>query len=183
VVPPDSCLDGGLPRNIVPPQAGDVIITEFMANPAAVDDSAGEWVEVYFAEAADLNGLQIGDAANPTANTITHANCLRVPAGTYVVFAANTDPAQNGGLPAAAHDISFSLNNTNETITVGVGGVVLDTITYASCTAGKAKSLSPAALDPTQNDLPANWCDATTAYGAGVPPDTGTPGVANPACP
>jgi hypothetical protein len=181
VVPPNTCLDGGNSRAIVPPGLGDVIITEVMADPAAVADTAGEWFEVYFAAAADLNGLQLGDASNPTANEITSADCLHVAAGSYVVFAVNANPAQNGGLPAVAYAFTFGLNNTNETITVGHGGVVLDTISYATSIAGTARSLSSTALDPTQNDLATSWCAATATYGTGT--DKGSPGAANPACP
>jgi len=45
---------------------------------------------------------------------------------------------------------------------------------------GHALSLDPGGLDYQANDLPVNWCSATTPMLNG---DFGTPGQANPACP
>jgi len=177
--PTGTCLDGGVERDIVPPQAGDVVITELMPNPAAVDDGEGEWVEVYFAQAADLNGLQLGDASDPTSMMVGSADCIPVAAGTYVVFARNADSATNGGLTGVSYEFGFTLNNTSETVSVGYDDVVLDEVSYASSEAGASISLDSAILDATQNDDATNWCDAVDAYGDG---DLGTPGAANPSC-
>lgn len=179
VNPTGTCLDGGVERDIVPPQAGDAVITELMPNPAAVDDADGEWVEVYFKQAADLNGLQLGDASNPTSLTVGGADCISVAAGSYVVFARNADSATNGGVTGVVDEFGFTLNNTNETVTVGYDFVVLDEVSYATSEAGASISLDSAILDATQNDDATNWCDGVDAFGAG---DLGTPGAANPTC-
>jgi hypothetical protein len=182
-VPPDTCIDPvtSNSRDLVPPVAGDVIITEFMANPDAVSDTQGEWFEVYFAQDADLNGLQLGDTGNPAAATVTSADCIPVTAGTYVVFARNADSATNGGLTDVALAFSFTLSNSAaDSISVGYNSAVFDEITFSTSSVGASTSLSATALDPTLNDNPGNWCDAVASYGDG---DLGTPGTANPTCP
>jgi hypothetical protein len=103
-----------------------------------------------------------------------------VTAGSYVVFARNANSATNGGLTNVAQTFTFSLVNSNGSVSVGRGGVVFDQVTFAASTAGVASSLSATAMDVTANDNPANWCAATASYGGG---DLGTPGVANATCP
>ncbi|MDY0001830.1 MAG: lamin tail domain-containing protein [Polyangia bacterium] len=180
--PQDTCLDGGTPRSILPPQAGDLVISEIMADPAAVNDTAGEWFEVYFDQAADLNGLQLGTAAPTVAFTVTGADCIHVTAGSYVLFARNGDSGANGGLPTV--DVVYTginLANAGGNIFVGFGGAVLDQVAYTDpmVSPGESAALDPGFLTTTGNDTPANWCNGTTVYGLG---DRGTPGAANPSC-
>ncbi len=44
--------------------AGDLVISEVMANPSAVSDTTGEWFEIYNSSGAaiDLNGLILMDS-------------------------------------------------------------------------------------------------------------------------
>ncbi|MBK7155796.1 MAG: lamin tail domain-containing protein [Sandaracinaceae bacterium] len=187
VLPPGQCLDGGTPRAIVPPVAGDVVITEIMPDTGAVDDVDGEWFEVYFASAADLNGLQMGTTSGTVAYAIMEDDCRRVTAGSYVVFSKNAAGA-NGGLPGGAVDFNtLTLGNSATqgspgTLFVGVNDTVLDTANWFGSSTGVAQSLDPDALDATMNETAVNWCAAALGdtYGAG---DRGTPGAANPECP
>lgn len=187
VLPAGQCLDGGTPRNIVPPVLGDVVITEIMPDPAAVGDTDGEWFEVYFASAADLNGLQMGTSSPTVAYTIVQDDCVRVAAGSYVVFAKNAAGA-NGGLPGSPIDFdTLTLGNSASsgspgTLFVGVSDTVLDSASWFASGSGVAQSLDPDALDPADNATEANWCAAASGdtYGLG---DRGTPGAANPECP
>jgi hypothetical protein len=165
---PGMCFDEGVPRDILNPGAGDAAITEWMANPAAVGNREGEWVEVRFDAAVDMNGLVLSDLTAST-TTVESETCLRVAAGAHVVFARNVNPTENGGVEEADAELSLSLNNSNETITLGIDGRVLDSVTYERSTAGVA----------TQVDEIGNVCDAVHAYGDG---DLGTPGLANPWC-
>jgi hypothetical protein len=162
------CFDDGVPRDILSPQPGDARITEWMANPSAVGNREGEWLEVRFDAAVDLNGLVLSDLASGT-TTVGGEDCLRVDAGEHVVFARNANPAQNGGIEGIDANLSLSLNNGDETIALSIGDQLLDTVTYERSTAGVA----------TQVDASGNVCDAVHAYGDG---DLGTPGSANPWC-
>jgi hypothetical protein len=92
-----------------------------------------------------------------------------VKAGAHLVFARNANPAENGGIEGVDADLSLSLNNDDETITLSIGDQVLDAVTYERSEAGVA----------TQIDAFGNVCNAVHAYGDG---DLGTPGSANPWC-
>jgi len=168
VLGPGMCFEDGVPRDILNPDPGDAAITEWMANPEAVGNREGEWVEVRFDAAVDLNSLVLSDLTSNT-TTVESKTCLRVSVGTHVVFARNTNPAENGGVEEVDAELSLSLNNSNETITLSIDGRVIDSVTYERSTAGVA----------TQIDEIGNVCDAVHAFGEG---DLGTPGLANPRC-
>jgi hypothetical protein len=170
-------MDGVTLRATVPPLAADVTITEWMPNPQGVSDANGEWFEVHFAAAADLNGLQLGKDSGPPLNvttTLSDANCLSVAADTYVVFARNTNTLENGGLPDTNIFASgISLTNGGDSIFVAIADALLDEITYAASTQGAS----------TQVDSVGGTCDGTNVYDA-VNTNLGTPGAANVAnCP
>ena len=168
VLGPGMCFEDGIARDILSPRRGEAHITEWMANPSAVGNREGEWVEVRFDAAVDLNGLVSSDLTSTT-TTIEDDECLRVRAGAHVVFARNTNPDENGGIEGVAAELSVSLNNSDETITLSVDDQVLDSVTYERSKVGVA----------TQVDELGNRCDAVHTYGDG---DLGTPGAANPWC-
>ena len=168
VLSPGMCFDEGAPREIVSPAPGEARITEWMANPTASDNRHGEWVELGFRTAVDLNGLSLSDLAG-SETTVQSDTCLRVEPGEHVVFVRDLDPAQNGGIADARSQLSISLNNQDETITLSVDGEVLDSVSYRRSESGVA----------TQVDDAGNTCSADRPYGDG---DLGTPGAANPWC-
>jgi hypothetical protein len=163
------CFDEGVPRDIVRPGAGDAHIVEWMADPAAVDNRMGEWVEVRFDTGADLNGLTLADLTG-SASVLESDRCITVPAGSHVVWARNLDPFLNGGVDDAIAELSLSLNNRDETISLSIDGEVLDSVAYERAESGAA----------SQVDRFGNVCTASTRYGDG---DLGTPGSPNPWCP
>lgn len=190
-VPPntDQCLDpGGGMRSIVRPVAGDLVISEVMADPTKVADTAGEWFEVVVKNPVDLNGLILSGGSS---TTLISSTCLSFDAGTHLVFAASADPLLNGNLPPVTATISFGLLNGGGTITLtGSDGGLLDTVTYPAVTPnlGASFQLDGTKYDVLLNDNPANFCltDAGITYGPladGGPGDRGTPGIQNKACP
>ena len=166
---PGMCLDEGVPRDIIGPRAGSARITEWMANPFAVDNRDGEWVELRFDEAADLNGVTLSDRTT-NATTIENVHCLSVDRGAYVVLARDLDPDVNGGIDEVDAALTLSLNNSDEVLTLSVDDLVLDSVSYERSTPGTA----------TQIDALGYACEALSPYGDG---DLGTPGAANPLCP
>lgn len=179
-IPSDTCNDGGMERDLVRPTAGDLVITELMPDPDMVGDDAGEWFELLVTASVDLNGLELGDdPANPDQTLPAGGDCLAVSAGTRVILARNDDPAQNGGLPPVLATFGFGLVNGGDTLFVGHDGQTLDIITWSMSTAGVALTLDPAAENPTDNDVEANFCAAIEAYGDG---DFGTPATQGPPC-
>ena len=177
------CLDGASFRDIVPPAAGELVITEFMANPAAVSDSAGEWFELRALAAFDLNGLELGkEVGDGPLETIDVAECIELSAGETALLARNNDSAANGGLPEVDVEFGFSLNNSNSGLFVASDGDLLDAITWTSVADGSSTSLDPGSYDPDLNDTANNvapWCYASQPYGDG---DNGSPKADNPSC-
>jgi len=153
--------------------AGDLVISEFMANPTAVADSAGEWFEVYNASGceADLDGLLVYDDGS---NSFTISGSLTVADGEHLVLGLNADSTTNGGVSVDYEYSGFTIANTSDEIILDNGTEIIDEVWYDatwSIAAGYTKSLDPSAYDFISNDDSANWCD-----------DVGTPGSLNNAC-
>lgn len=163
------CFDESTPRFIRSPSAAQIQITEWLANPSMVGNRDGEWVEVHFSAAADLNGLAWSDLTG-TSTGVERDECVSVPAGAFVVFARNSNGDANGGVPFVDAELGISLNNTDETISISIDGEVLDSVSYEGSHPGIA----------TQIDESGLLCDAITPYGDG---DLGTPGAPNRSCP
>lgn len=183
------CTEGGQVRDTVGPGPGDLVITEVMPSPSAVSDAVGEWFEARAARDLDLNGVGLdraGDTSKP--DLIESADCIRVAAGTHVVFANNLDPAMNGGLLAAGR-FRFSLVGGSAMspgdVRIMSGDTIVDAVTWTSSRNARSLSLDPDfATDPTANDDPSNFCDGSTVYHTvDMTMDFGTPGAENPQCP
>lgn len=174
---PGQCDDGGTMRATVPPAPGDLTITEVMPDPAAAADATAEWIEVLVNRDVDLNDLGVAGASG-TPVVLASQSCVRVTAGTYLVFARSTDMTMNGGLPRVDGG-TVSLTNSNGTVRLLMGATELDSMPWPSARAGKSIQLSAGLSAPGDNDVPANLCDGNAAYGAG---DLGTPGAANRDC-
>lgn len=188
---PDECVDpiSMAVRPVVRPNPGDVVITEWMADPNTATDTNGEYIEVLFKADADLNGLSLSHDTSST--RLSSPGCLTVTANTFAVFGRNTDPAQNGGLPTLAGTIGFGLTNSGaHTLAVtGYDGGVLDSVTYNGSSAGASTQLNTGLTDPADNDNPTNLCTtpAGVRYGpmladGGFGGDRGTPGLVNVSC-
>jgi len=172
------CVEDGELRDIVPVPLGDLVITEFLADPKVVPDADGEWFEVLALSAGDLNGLEVGkDGA--VRHTVNAGECITAAAGDLLVFARKADPALNGGIPQVDGLFNMALNNSNSDLFIGFGGEIWDQVTWTSTTAGISESLGAGNFTTTANDDLDAWCDGVGVYGDG---DEGTPGVTNPAC-
>ena len=164
--------------------AGELVISELMPNPAAVDDSKGEWFEVYNATAGsvDLQGLSFYDDGS---NSFTVADSTIVAAGDYAVLGSDGDSGVNGGVSLDyEYGGSMALSNGDDELYIAYDGLVIDAVLYDtskgwSVSSGASMSLDPMKLDAASNDLAASWCEASSSYGSG---DLGTPGAANDAC-
>ncbi|MEM1328197.1 MAG: lamin tail domain-containing protein [Bacteroidota bacterium] len=165
-------------------QVGSLVITEIMQNPAAVGDPEGEYIEIYNPTASpiDLENYVISDLGN---DSHTIMSSVVVSAGGYVVLARNADMLVNGGFTADYQYDSFSLSNSDdEVILTDPNGGAVDRVAYDGGPnfpdpSGASMSLNPNFLNAMDNDDGANWCEATSTFGAG---DRGTPGAANDMC-
>ena len=168
VLAPGQCFDDGIARNTVSPVPGQAHITEWMANPSLAGNREGEWVELKFDAPVDLNGLVLSDRAMSVTG-LQSERCLRVGAGTHFLLVRSIDSSVNGGIEDVDAELSLSLNNSDETITLSLEEQTLDSVSYERSKPGVA----------TQVDELGNVCDAVHPYGEG---DMGTPGAANPSC-
>ena len=184
LVVPGMCSQAGSMRETVPPAAGDVVISEFLAD-ADGADGGKEWFEIYVAREVDLNGLVAGVEAGKPKVSIDSPECVTVPAQSYFLFAASDDMLLNGGMDNVDKTFNFTLKNgTTSTgdglLFVGIGEAVLDQVTYTESNEAQATALDPALLDTTANDDPANFFACEAPYGDQT--NRGTPRDSNATC-
>jgi hypothetical protein len=183
--PGDTCESPGTRtlRSVSRPGPGDLVITEFMANPKASDDAQGEWVEVYARRDVDLNGVVLENEGSGR-TLLGGVHCLEMRAGTFGVLARSSERTLNGGLPAVLGTFSFSLSNSEglHALRLSLGGVPLDAVSWTGAAlSGVSRQLDPARVDASHNDVAESFCPAPEAvtYGQG---DRGTPGAENRPC-
>jgi hypothetical protein len=174
----DICLDGTCAQ-FDRPTPGDLVITEFYANPDG-DETVREFVEVYNRTGAglNLNGCSLTDGSE---TYVWPADAI-VPNG-YGVLARGGAPTADD---APAGDVTyenFILANSGDTIRIECNGLVIDEVVYTEAqNSGVTTQLDAGVLTALANDDPANFCTTPTSTFAplGV---RGTPGAANDACP
>ena len=166
-------------------QAGDLLITEIMANPPNIQDDhfALMWGEIHNPTDADidLQGLEIGliDQFRTVDESIV------VEAGGYVLIGGSTDRTQNGDLPVQ-WEWRGNLGTAAGTITIRTADeFVIDVVDYwlpefEYAESGWGFNLDPGSFDHLANDIGANWCPAVQVWD-GEP--RATPGAPNEACP
>ncbi len=158
-----------------------LVITELMANPGgAVQDSSGEYVEVYNAGRFPVNmrGMIVNDASGAgigAADTIP--GDFVIPAGAYRVMGRSVNTAKNGGITVdynyahkiggTATGLQFSNSAADYFRIRTASGVTVDSAGYTSTSvsarAGISRELTNPALDNASIDGTA-WAAATTNY-------------------
>lgn len=162
------------------PQPGDILITEFMANPAAVSDAIGEYLEIYnaTANAFDINGLTLRDDGSDY-HRIVQNDPLIIPPLSFLVLGRNADPLLNGGYTANYQFAGFILGNDgDEIILERPDNTGVCRINYSNGDpfgAGVSAELANVAFHVNGVTQQSNYTAATTVYGAG---DLGSPGGA-----
>ena len=173
-------------------QPRDLVITEIMNDPAAVDDADGEWFEIYNAtdRTLDLNGLTVSQISGRQAFTITNDGPTRLAPRAYFVMGRNPDPGTNGGVAVDFDYGAFFLSNeTDSILLVNHEGLEVDRLEYRHedfpMIAGTSMQLN-GGVSPTQldNSVGANWCASYTRWApASLTGDSGSPGQPNQSCP
>lgn len=163
------------------PQAGEILITEFMVNPSAVSDTKGEWIELHNPGTQDLvmNNLLLSDLGSNNHLIETDTDWI-LPAGGFIILARNADPAENGGITPDYVYRNFTLGNSaDEIILINPTGDIIDAVHYTSdwpIYAGASMELDPGVTDTLANNEASNWHPGVDIYGSG---DLGTPGEIN----
>jgi endonuclease G len=168
-----------------------LVISEVMANPGgAVQDSVGEYVEVYNAGRfpVNLRGFYLRDNGS-AADTIK--SDVMVQRGGYAVLGRSTDTSKNGGIQVdyaftgrigtTSTNLTFSNSGSDRFVIRSGAGVLLDSVSYTSSGTvaknGIARELVNLAADNTLVDGSA-WADAVAVYDA-ANSNKGTPRRAN----
>jgi len=181
--------DGPRPEGSPPPDGpgptGKVIITEFMANPNAVQDTDGEWIELFNmgSQPVDINGWTLRDDGSD-GHVIKASGPLVVPVSGYLLLGRTTDKLKNGGVNVLYAYADFFLANTeDEVVLQNASGMVVDSFTYSAAKGfvipdGASLSVKHPGVD---KNVAGNWCAELNLW-PGSKGDKGTPG-ANPGCP
>ena len=156
--------------------ASQIVINEVMADPNAVTDANGEWIEVHNRGAAAVN-LQGWTLASNNDSPHVIASSVSVPAGGYAVLARVGASGTNGGVTAQYAYGTANLANTSDWVALRDGvGASVDSVGWGTAMpVGATRGVS----DPSLDNLDAkgtNWHTSAGAFGAG---DKGTPGARN----
>ena len=171
--------------------AGDLVISEVMNNPAAVNDPDGEWIEVWNStdRTIALNGLILTSTVDGDWHQVTSESPVLVEPGEYAVLGTNDDLMTNGYVEVdyVYDHAAFSLSNEFDSIVLEADSVVLDGVEWDDGAtfpdpAGASQSLDPGYVDATLNDSGDYWCNGKTFWSSEAVSDLGTPGVENPFC-
>ena len=172
----------------VEPEPGDLVFSELMIDPDVVDDTIGEWVELYNTSGSTLNigGYSFHDE---DVDQYTLEGDIFVAPYDYVVLCANVDLAVNGGVPCDAvffrdsTGVGLALaNGPDEVVLSRPDGTEIDGLHYDNSwyLPGAAIGVDPAWQRSGDNDDPSHWCAQVTVVSTSGEP--GTPGLANDPC-
>ena len=170
-------------------QAGDLVITEILADPNAVTDPYGEWFELYntTAKAINIDGLEIEDKAGKTYK-IGAGTPLIIGAQKFATLGNNADATVNGGVThLVAYPSGLALSNGGATIIIKNAAGVIDKVVFEDAAndwpliaVGKSMHAIGTAWTAAANDSGASWCIGIKTFGKG---DVGTPGTGDHECP
>ncbi|MDZ7694207.1 MAG: lamin tail domain-containing protein [Balneolaceae bacterium] len=154
-------------------QPGDIVITEFMADPDAVSDDDGEYVELYNRRSYSINidGFTLSDDSN-TSHLIDNGGTLEIPAESFIVLARSDSP---GFTSDYVFGSGFSLTNSSDEIVLkNSAGIEIARLNYNSSEAGKSSELNDIQnVDANGEASASNYIAATNQLSNG---DYGTPG-------
>lgn len=165
---------------------GEILITEIMANPSALSDTEGEWLEIYnnSDHSISLQNLILG---RDDANIHTIADELELGAGEYYVLSRTETATIASNEYVYGSDITLS--NTGAVLSIynegseSTPGALIFSLDYSEAEfpegTGASICLNPNLNNATDAILGSSWCLSTSVYSTG---DAGTPGTVNDNC-
>ncbi|MEO0459985.1 MAG: lamin tail domain-containing protein [Myxococcota bacterium] len=175
-----SCDDVEGARAAVPPEQGELVISEVFADATGADDGR-EYIELLVDtdRPVDLNGAILeatSDSGSTRERAIEASDCLVVHPGAYVVIGTEVDRSFNGGLhlDVSTGDGGSFLYNGQQTLKViAPDRTEVDVAIVPPAEEGRSVMVDVEA--GISNDESASWClDATS----GVFDEMGSPGFA-----
>lgn len=180
----DSSGDDDDDQNANHPAAGELIFTEIMYDPTAVDDAYGEWVEILNMtdEEFNLKGCIFSDNAHETTINVD----MTIEANGYLIFGIGQTLEDHAG------DVeldwvwgTYNMGNREDSAILICDGNLIDRADYLEDdmsyepVKGSSLSLCPGFEDAEQNDDINNWHFSTTPMPDG---DNATPREPNDEC-
>ena len=155
-------------------QSGDLVVSEFLANPAALSDTRGEWVEIFntTGSAIDLRGITLADD-DSDAHLIDAATPLLIAPGGYFVLARSPLAGQSGVTPDYVYD-GHVLGNGVDEIVLRQGAKELWRVEYDATLAAAGQSAELIAFGLAGGGV-YGLTPATFQFSAGG--DIGSPGL------
>lgn len=154
-----------------------LVISEFMVNPSAVSDSAGEWIELTNTSDAAITLDDCRVLRDGTGFTVDPG--LSIPANGRLTLANGASP---GFSPGYVYSGMTLPNSAAFILSLECSGAVVDAVAIDPSAwplaSGISAALDPSALSAKQNDSASAWCLSTKSYGT----DFGTPGDVNDTC-
>jgi competence protein ComEC len=140
IVAASSCRDtrSATSDGAVSASGRDLIISRVMADPTAVSDDRGEWIEIANLgdQPADLRGWQLRSGNDP--GFVVPRSLVVHPRGT-VILARNVDPAVNGGVRADLGYTGIALGNAGDWLSLrDPSGATVDSVVWRVAPAGRA---------------------------------------------
>lgn len=179
--PTDAALDAN--ACTTPAAPGDLVFDEVMISSVAGSSDRGQWLEVRSTRACalDLSGLTASAPHGQSFHTLTVATDVWLPAFGFFLIADSVDPSENNDLPGLvlAWDGSpaDALHKTSDTVTLAMGTVTLDTLSYPSKKRVAGTSLAfPAGCSPSLRRDFSSWLPSVASWSPGF---FGTPGAPN----
>jgi endonuclease/exonuclease/phosphatase family metal-dependent hydrolase len=136
-------LPAALPITV--PEYGDLIVSEIMADPTLVADSAGEWVELFNPRETtfDLTGTSFITSTSSTASgySIDFLTAIEgefaLPSGAYALLGKQASPSTNGGIQPDALIPVNALANAGDSVELWRGSIKLDGARYGNGSLGE----------------------------------------------
>ena len=147
------------------PLPGDLVISEFLADPDDVSDVAGEWIELHNTRDHDLDLLGF-DLSDLTVDSHLIATSVVVPAGGTVVLARNADAGTNGGVTAVYEYSSFELDEASDEIVLSFDTSLTSELSYRAI---EAEAYDFTFIATGDNDADTDCAHETFFFEAEVP--------------
>jgi hypothetical protein len=165
--------------------AGDLIITEIMANPEDCADFAAEYIEVYNRRELPVNITGLRVLVGGTSVDVSSVGDP-IPAGGYGLlrYTTGAPPACYGLVANALYVMAARMPDNGAVIRLSHGGTVFDEVNatnWAQFAPGAAIELDNGRLDASLNNDAAMWCRAAQVFPSAAI-DLGSPGEPNPGC-
>ena len=169
--PTETPTETQTPIGVDPPA---IYISEFMADPRAVNDRTGEYIELFNAGDAvvDLAGWRIEDLGT---NKHTIGAELPISPGQYLVLGRSGTLTETGGVAVDYVYSSFDLaNGDDEIYLLAPDGTTIDSVAWVTTTLPIAAGISWERSDFTMSN---SWVAASSPW-PGSAGDWGSPGFA-----